>query len=186
MIPRTTTTTNRPARTLRHAVALVLAAAVLALPLAFAAEPIGVDATAVPFADLDPSDAYLVGVDLALEDGQLVLVFSAGGEGALGDAIVPAADPDGYPVNALGDVVIDEALVRSELVVAEPGGFTFVQDGADVIDTATAYARALAELGFEVAHETGARIVDFGHGGDAYRATFGVVDGGVRVYLGAL
>lgn len=183
---RTLTSNPRPTFALRQAFALALIFAVLALPVALAAAPVGVDASAVPFADLDAADAYLVGVELATDGGQLVVVFSPEGQGTLGNAVVPVVDPGGYPVNALGDVVVAEALMRSELIVARPRGFTFIQDGGDVFGTAAAYAHELAGLGFDVAFDRGGRIVDFSYAGSPYRATFGFVDGGVRVYLGAL
>ncbi len=182
---RTQASIVRPTRSFRPAVALVLASAVLALPFGFAAGHVGVDASSVPFADLD-ADANLAGVGLVSDGGQLVVVFSSEGAGALGDAVVPVVDADGYPVNALGDVIVGEALVRSELIEATPGGFTFVQNSEDAVGTAASYALELADLGFEVAYEVGGHVVDFGQAGSTYRATFGIVEGGVRVYFGAI
>lgn len=171
-------------RTLRTATALLLVAA-LALTAAFASSHLGVDASAVPFAELD-ADADLVGVSLAVIDGDLVVVFVPEGTGTLGEALVPFASSDDYATNAVGDVDVARALVRSELIVAQPGGFSLVLDGANDTAVADRVASQLRQLGFDVDHRAGGRIVDFAHDGTAYRATFVGVDGGVRAYFGEL
>lgn len=160
--------------------ALALLAA-LALPTALASGSVRVDATAAPFAD----DVDAVGVDLAW-DGDLVLVLAAEGIGALGNAIVPVVDAEGLPTDALGRVIADEAIARSGVVVASPGGVHFLLDGDDARSAASDFSARLTALGFDVSATSAGRVLTAGRDGRTFRASFAVDDAGVRVYVGEL
>ena len=158
--------------------ALVLA---LALPAAFAVGDVRVDATSAPFAD----DATALGVDLAW-DGDLVLVLAAEGTGALGDALVPVADAAGLPIDALGRIVSSEAIERSGVVTVASGGVAYLLDGDDVRAAAGRFEDRLGDLGFHVDASSDGRVLTFDRDGRTFRATFGVRDAGVQVFVAEL
>ena len=173
------TTTTRPLA--RRALAALAASWCLALPIALAATPPSVGATDVPFAD----GVDRAGIDLAWDDG-LVLVLGAAGQGALGDALVPAYDTAALPTDALGRVVAAASLEAVGIVEAFEGGLAFeVADVEDVDAVVRAFALRLGELGFGVDHRLGERTFSFERDGVAYRAVFGAAEGGLRVYLGS-
>ena len=151
-----------------------------ALTTAFAALPLAVDATAVPFAD-EPST---VTVDLHLADA-LVVVLGADGVG-IGPVIVPepelAADANG----ALDRVPTITALHRSDVIEDVHTGVVYLHDTADVRAVARAYAERLGELGFEVSVD--GPILHATNGDLTYRVVVGLDefdgDHAVRVYVG--
>ena len=155
--------------------------AALALPSALASGPVQVDASAAPLADGDDA----LGVDLAW-DGDLVLVLATEGTGALGDAIVPVVDADGLPTDALGRVVPSEAIERSGVVAAASGGVAFLLAGDDALAAAGRFEDRLAALGFHVDATSNGRVLTFDRDGRTFRATFGVRDAGVQVFVGEL
>jgi hypothetical protein len=172
------TPTARPT-SLRLLTALA-AAVCLAPPIALAATPPTVRATDVPFAD----GVGGAGIDLAWDDG-LVLVLGVGGQGALGDALVPAYDTAVLPTDALGSVVAAASLEALGIVEAFAGGLAFVVADVDDVDAVVrAFAMRLGELGCRVDHRLGARVFSFERDGVAYRAVFGAAEGGLQVYLG--
>jgi hypothetical protein len=167
----------------RARVLLILAGLVLALGPALAADPVRVDASAMAFDD-DDDPIEEAGVDFAL-DGGLVLVLSDEDTGYLGNAVVPPYPVALLPEDALDRVLADEALRRMELVTWVPGGITIVFDDISrerLIETTMA---RLAEIGCDVdAREPGKHEFTFRHGDQEYRAVFGTVAEGARMFLG--
>jgi hypothetical protein len=175
--PRTTP----PIRTTTLA---LVASLLLALPIASATSAPHVDASAVPFADAAVFSEYgtfAAGIDLAWDEG-LVLNLGAPGQGHLGD--VQFSNLADLPTNALGEIVTAEAVRKTGLVSNYPGGVVFTASGTSVDAVTAAFAKRLAELGFTVDHEAGARTLLLEHDGHVYRAVFGAHANGVQVYLG--
>lgn len=175
-------TTTSP--TLRPTIARLATwlAALALLPAALAA-PVAIDAAGIAFSDIEAGDAASAGVDLAY-DGGWVVVFGAPGAGALGDAVV-AGVHDVLPVDALGAVVIDEALARIALVEHVGDGVTFVLDAASPAAAAATFASSFDALGGHVEADLAAHVLTVTTEHGTIRAVFGVEADGVRVYLGS-
>lgn len=168
---------NRSAPSIRPGI-LALTALLVVAPFAAAAGAPSVDASHVLFGDATVIEA---GIDLAWDDG-LVVVLGAPGEGALGDAsFVPAND---LPTNAVGEIISAEALRRTGLVSNYANGVMFTTTSTSVDAVTAAFAERLAALGFAIDHAPGARDFRFTQDGDSYRAVFGAHADGVTVYLG--
>lgn len=162
-------------------VAAVLAAALVA-SVSLAAGNVRIDASSVPFSTSTAPTS--VGVDLAWQDGDLVLLLSSSGSGALPNALLTQAGT--LPTNALGRIIAEEAIVRSDGPEQVPGGVTLVHGSSSydrLDDLVSAYAQRLQALGFQVG-ELGQRSFDFSMGGVSYRAVFSAVSDGTVVYLG--
>ncbi len=177
-------TPTRTALPIRTTTLALVAALWLALPIAFAANAPRVDAYAVPFGNADvftEYGAHAAGIDLTWDDG-LVLALGAPGEGALGDAqFSHLAD---LPTNAVGEVVTDDAARQTGLVSDYQGGVIFTVSAGSVDAVTAAFAERLADLGFTIDRDAGARTLLFERDGHAYRAVFGAHADGVQVYLG--
>lgn len=175
-------TTTSP--TLRPTIARLATwlAALALLPAALAA-PVAIDAAGIAFSDIEAGDAASAGVDLAY-DGGWVVVFGAPGAGALGDAVV-AGVHDVLPVDALGAVVIDEALARIALVEHVGDGVAFVLDAASPAAAAASFAAAFEALGGDVTADTTGHVLTVVTASGVVRAVFGADVDGIRVYLGS-
>ncbi len=160
------------------ALALTIA---LATPAALAANHLSVSATSAPFAEAPD----LVGLDLAWDAG-LVIVLGDEGTGGLGDAMVPNASVEPLPTDALGSVIVDEALGRTGVLAERAGGVQFVVDATSPGALADAFAARLEALGFGVAATPSGRVLTFERDGASYRATFATQATGVQVYIGPL
>lgn len=158
-------------------------AALALLPVGLAAAPVTVDASGVAFADVESGVVATAGIELA-HDGGWVVAFGAAGEGALGDAIVTGTLGT-LPTDALGSILLDEALARVSLVEHVGDGVTFVVDGTSVSAVADAFAAAFQALGGEVRADLAAHVLTVSTSDGTLRAVFGSAPGGVRVYLGS-
>jgi hypothetical protein len=163
------------------ALALLLSAAQAANVVRIASAPdmVYVDAKD----DQKPLDK--VGLDLAYEDG-LVVVVTAKGKGALGDASVAKYGVDDLPVNALEDHDLDGCACWIEAVTEYAGGVTFEIADASVASLITTLRARLTEIGFEVGEggPPGARMFFFTRDGVTYRAVLHAEADGTSVYLG--
>jgi hypothetical protein len=145
--------------------------------------PIRIDARAMAFDD-DDDPIELAGVDFAI-DGGVVLVLSDEDTGFLGNAVVPAYPVALLPEDALGRVLADEALHRMELVTWVPGGVTIVFDDVNRDRLLEVVMARLAEIGCCIdTRDVGTHAFTFSYGDQHYRAVFGTVADGARMYVG--
>lgn len=196
-----------PHRTRRRTIVLLLAGLVLALGPALASDdpglinltnsnqdvpavlqvhrfaPIRIDARALAFDD-DDDPIEFAGVDFTI-DGGVVLVLTDEDTGYLGNAVVPAYPVAGLAEDALGRVLVDEALHRMELVTWVPGGITLVFDDVNRDRLLEVVMARLTEIGCCIeTREVGAHAFTFSYGDQHYRAVFGTVTDGARMYVG--
>ncbi len=168
--------------------ALIATGVVFAASVAFAANPIGYDCSAMPFDDgkddagvLKPIDE--VGIDLKY-DGGLFVVFTPKDEGALGNAIVPGYDAEALPKDALDRVIVQEFMCRSCIIREVPDGMTFVIDDVGrTVGQATTLAR-LEAIGCTIGDAFATHAFEFTCNGESLHAVFSQVETGTQVYLG--
>jgi hypothetical protein len=163
------------------ALALLLSAALAANEVRIASAPdmVYVDAED----DQEPLDK--VGLDLAYEDG-LVVIVTAEGKGALGDVSVAEYGVDDLPINALEDHDIDRCATWIAAVTEYAGGVTFEVEDVRVASLVSTLKARLADIGFEVGEggPPGARMFFFTRDGVTYRAVLHAEADGTSVYLG--
>jgi hypothetical protein len=125
-----------------------------------------------------------VGLDLGYDGGLVVMVTAKGG-GALGNAKVAKYGVDDLPINALEDHDLDRCACWLGVVQEYLEGVTFEVDKATLASLVPALQGRLTQLGFTVdACAPGARAFHFTRDGVTYRAVLHPVGTGTRVYLG--
>lgn len=145
--------------------------------------PIRIDARTMAFDD-DDDPIELAGVDFAI-DGGVVLVLTDEDRGRLGNAVVPGYPVALLPEDALGRILVDEALHRMELVTWVPGGVTLVFDDVSRNRLLEMTMARLTEIGCCIeTREAGTHAFTFSYGDQRYRAVFGTTTDGARMYVG--
>jgi hypothetical protein len=180
---------NKPSWTYaRWIVLLFVSALALLLSVAQAANVVRIaSAPDMVFVDAEDDEEPLekVGLDLVYDDG-LVVIVTAEGKGALGNAAIASYAVDDMPLNALEEHDLDRCAKWIGAVTEYVGGVIFEVEDVSVASLASTLQARLVDIGFEVAEGAppGGRIFFFTRDGVTYRAVFQAEAGGTSVYLG--
>lgn len=169
---------------------VVLFVSALALLLSSAQAANGVRIASAPdmvYVDAEDDQEPLekVGLDLVY-DGGLVVIVTAEGKGALGDAAIASYGVDDLPINALEDHDLDRCAKWIAAVTEYSGGVIFEVEGVSVASLASTLQARLADLGFVVEEDAppGGRMFFFTRDGVTYRAVLQAEAEGTSVYVG--
>jgi hypothetical protein len=178
---------NKPSWTqARWIVLLFVSALALLLSTAHAAHVVRIaSAPDMVYVDAEDDEEPLekVGIDLAYEDGLVVIVTSEG-NGSLGNVPVASYGVDDLPINALEDHDLDRCATWIGVVTEYAGGVIFEVEDVSVASLASTLQARLADIGFEVAEAPNSRMFFFTRDGVTYRAVFQAEGEGTSVYLG--